>query len=352
MRLWAVVKNGQPLECIEVDTPKPAGSEVVVEVTHCGVCHSDLHFWKGTYDLGGGKVLTLTERGVSLPRAPGHEVLGRVVAVGPDAKGVSVGDKRVVYPWIGCGECWRCTSGEENLCDKPSAVGVIRHGGFSSHVVVPHPRYLFDYGNVDPALAATYACSGITVYSAIKKFRPLHKDRPILLIGAGGLGLAAISMLRAVGHTGDIVVVDIAEDKRQAATKAGAAAAIDGRSEDAIAQITAAAGGAVVQAMDFVNTAATAGMALESLGRGGQLVLVGVAGGEIPLSVSSLIFKPRAIIGSATGSLQDLADVLELANANKLPPTPTERMPKDRANEALLKLKSGDVTGRLVLEGA
>ena len=217
---------------------------------------------------------------------------------------------------------------------------------------MPHPRYLFDYGNVDPALAATYACSGITVYSAIKKFRPLHKDRPILLIGAGGLGLAAISMLRAVGHTGDIVVVDIAEDKRQAATKAGAAAAIDGRSEDAIAQITAAAGGAVVQAMDFVNTAATAGMALESLGRGGQLVLVGVAGGEIPLSVSSLIFKPRAIIGSATGSLQDLADVLELANANKLPPTPTERMPKDRANEALLKLKSGDVTGRLVLEGA
>ncbi|SMH30875.1 alcohol dehydrogenase [Mesorhizobium australicum] len=352
MRLWAVVKNGQPLECLEVATPEPKGTEVVLEVTYCGVCHSDLHFWKGTYDLGGGKVMTLTDRGVQLPRAPGHEPAGRVVAVGPDAKGVAIGDRCVIFPWMGCGECWRCKSGDENLCDKPAAIGVIRHGGFGSHIVAPHPRYLFDYGNVDPASAATYACSGITVYSAINKFRPLHKDRPMLLIGAGGLGLAAMAMLRALDHTGDIIVVDIAEDKRQAALDEGAVAAIDGRAPDAVAQVQAAAGGALLQAMDFVNNGATVTMAMEALGRGGQLVLVGVAGGEIPLSVSSLIFRPRAIIGSATGSLNDLKAVLDLAKSGKLKPTPVERMPKDKANEAMEKLHSGHVKGRLVLEGA
>lgn len=98
MRLWAVVENGQPLQCVEVEDPKPQGSEVVVEVSHCGVCHSDLHFWKGTYDLGNGNILKITDRGVTLPRAPGHEVLGKVVAVGPDATGVAVGDRRIVYP--------------------------------------------------------------------------------------------------------------------------------------------------------------------------------------------------------------------------------------------------------------
>jgi propanol-preferring alcohol dehydrogenase len=350
MRLWAVVKNGEPLQCIEIADHKPTGSEVVVEVTHCGVCHSDLHFWKGTYNLGGGNVLTLTQRGVTLPRAPGHEVLGKVVAVGPDAKGVVIGDRRVVFPWIGCGECWRCTAGDENLCDKPSAIGVIRHGGFSSHVVVPHSRYLFDYGNVNPAVAATYACSGITVYSALRKLNPLHLDKPILLIGAGGLGLAAMAMLKAFGHHGKVVMVDIAADKRQAVLQAGANAAVDGSASDALSQVQAAAGGPLMQAMDFVNNAHTASLALESLGRGGQLVLVGVAGGEIPLSVSGMIFRPRSIIGSATGSLNDLRDVLELAKSGKLPETPVECLTKDEANVALERLKSGKVNGRLVLE--
>jgi alcohol dehydrogenase, propanol-preferring len=352
MRLWSVVKNGQPLECLEYATPQPKGAEVIIEVTHCGVCHSDLHFWKGSYDLGGGHVLTLRDRGVTLPRAPGHEPAGKVVAIGPDARGVNVGDKRVVYPWIGCGQCWRCMAGDENLCDKPSALGVIRDGGFSSHIVVPHPRYLFDYGSVDPALAATYACSGITVYSAINKFRPLHKDKPILLIGMGGLGLAAMAMLNALDHRGGVIVVDTAADKRQEALRAGAEAAIDGRASDIVAQAQKAAGGPLLQAMDFVNNAATASTAFESLGRGAQLVLVGVAGGEMRLSVSSPIFRPRAIIGSATGSLNDLRAVLELAKEGKLRPTPIERIPKDQANNALEKLKSGMVTGRLVLEGA
>ena len=215
MQAWVVARNGAPLERIEKPTPIPTGTEVLVEVTHCGVCHSDLHFWEGSYDLGGGRTLLLSDRGVSLPRAIGHEILGRVAALGPEASGVAIGDRRIVYPWLGCGMCRQCRAGQDNLCLKQRSLGVMQDGGFGSHVVVPHPRYLVDPGDVDPAVAATFGCSGITVLSAIRKVMPLAPDDPVVLIGAGGLGLAAIGMLRAMGHEA-IISVDISAEKRAA----------------------------------------------------------------------------------------------------------------------------------------
>ena len=125
MKAWAVVKNGAPLERIEIPDHEPEGTEVVLAVTHGGVCHSDLHFWKGSYDMGGGKTMLLAERGVKLPRAPGHEIVGRVTKVGPQASGVAIGDLRIVFPWLGCGVCERCRNGEDNLCNKPCAIGVV-----------------------------------------------------------------------------------------------------------------------------------------------------------------------------------------------------------------------------------
>ncbi|HEV2512125.1 alcohol dehydrogenase [Bosea sp. (in: a-proteobacteria)] len=348
MRAWAVVENGAPLQCIEVIDEAPAGTQVLLEVTHCGVCHSDLHFWKGSYDLGGGNVLKLTDRGVTLPRAIGHEVVGRVVAKGPQADGVEIGDVRIVFPWLGCGDCARCRAGEDNLCDKPSAIGVIRHGGFADRVMSPHPRFLVDPGSVDPALAATFACSGITVYSAIKKIQPIAPDDPVVLVGAGGLGLAAISMLHAFGHRA-ITVVEIDARKRQAALDAGATAVVDGTPDGLSGRIVAAAGGQAKAAIDFVNASGTVPGVLDALARGGKLVLVGVAGGEIALSLASLIFRPRTIQGSATGSPQDLRDVVALAQSGRLAPIPITQMPKTQVNEAMAMLHRGEVTGRIVL---
>ncbi|WP_203075711.1 alcohol dehydrogenase [Falsiroseomonas ponticola] len=349
MKAWAVVRNRAPLECIEIADPDPSGTEVVLEVTQCGVCHSDLHFWEGEYDLGGGKVLKLTERGVTLPRAMGHEVVGRVVQCGPDATGVAVGDLRVVFPWLGCGVCARCLAGEDNICATPSSIGVMRHGGYADSVVVPHPRYLVDPGTVDPALAATYACPGITVYSAIRKAMPLPPDAPFVLIGAGGLGLAAISMLRALGHR-RIVSLDISAEKRAAALEMGADAVVDPGAPNAMARLMAATGGPVLAAIDFVNAGSTAQLGFDALAKGGKLVLVGIMGGEMPLSLASMIFRPRSILGSATGSPQDLREVIALAQSGRLAPIPITRMPRSRANEALQLLHDGKVTGRIVLE--
>jgi propanol-preferring alcohol dehydrogenase len=348
MQAWAVVENGAPLQKIEKPMPEPTGTEVLIEVTHCGVCHSDLHFWEGFYELGGGKRMKLTDRGVTLPRAIGHEILGVVAKLGPDADGVAVGDRRIVYPWVGCGTCRRCRAGEDNLCVAQRSLGVMQDGGFASHVVVPHSRYLVDPGDVDPAVAATFGCSGITVLNAIRKVMPLEPSDPIVLVGAGGLGLAAIAMLRAMGHEA-IISVDLSAEKRAAALAGGATAVVDGGATDVSAAIVAAAGGQVLAAIDFVNGSATARAVHDALAKGGRMVQVGVFGGELNISLIGLIFRSTSIMGSVTGSVGDLREVARLAREGRLAAIPVTLMAKDKANEALMRLRDGRVTGRIVL---
>lgn len=349
MKIWAMTAPKKPLEWIEVADPTPTGTEVIVRTTHCGLCHSDLHLWEGEYNLGGGKRMNILERGVSFPRAPSHEIAGTVISVGPEATGVAIGDTRIVYPWIGCGDCDRCRDGEENLCATMKPIGVITHGGMAEQVVVPHPRYLVDPGNLDPGLAATYACSGITVNGAIRKLEIRDPSSPVALVGAGGLGLAAVAMLRAKGHR-TIVVVDVNPDKRQAAMEAGATTFVDGATADLAGALREAAGGPILYAVDFVNNDTTARAVFDSLGKGGRMVMVGVAGGELTLSLAGMVFVPRTVMGTAMGSIQDLRDVVALAQTGKLAPVPTERMAIDRVNEAFDRLKDGRVTGRIVLE--
>src|ERR1700729_4168398 len=277
MRAWAVVENGAPLKELELPTPEPKGTEVLIEVTHCGVCHSDLHIWEGYYDIGGGKHMSLKDRGVVLPLAMGHEIVGRVAKLGPDSKGVRVGDLRIVFPWLGCGNCEKCLAEEDNMCLTPRSLGVYANGGYGTHVIAPHPRHLVDPGSLNPAVAATYACSGITVYSAIKKVMPLKPTQPIVLVGAGGLGLNAIAVLRALKHE-NIISVDISAEKRDAAMKAGATKTVDGSGEGVAKRIIEAAGGPVPGVIDLVNGTATARFAYGALDKGGKLIQVGLFG--------------------------------------------------------------------------
>ena len=204
------------------------------------------------------------------------------------------------------------------------------------------------YDGLDPSLAATYACSGITVLSAIRKVMPLGPEEPVLLIGAGGLGLAAIAMLRALGHR-RIVSLDISAEKLRAAAVAGATDTVDGEGEGAVARILAAAGGPVPAAIDFVNTSATARTGLDALAKGGRLVLVGIGGGELHLSLAAMIFRAQSVLGSNTGTVTDLRDVVALAQSGRLAPTPLQEFPKDAANDALMRLHEGKITGRAVL---
>jgi alcohol dehydrogenase/propanol-preferring alcohol dehydrogenase len=348
MRAWAVVENGQPLREIEMPTPEPRGTEVLLRVTHCGVCHSDLHIWDGFYDLGGGQKMSLKDRGVVLPLAMGHEIIGRVERLGPDAQGVNVGDLRIVFPWVGCGVCAACTSEHDNMCQTSRSLGVFQNGGYGTHVVAPHPRHLVDPGTLDPAVAATYACSGITVYSAIRKVMPLPADEAVVVIGAGGLGMNAIAILQALGHA-RIVVVDVSEEKRAAAMRAGASHTVDGNGRDVARRIVETCGGPVAAIIDLVNGTATARFSFDALRKGGRLIQVGLFGGELPLPLPLMAMRALTVQGSYVGNPIELRELVALAQSGKVPALPVETMPQSEANAALMRLRDGRVTGRIVL---
>ena len=350
MRAWAVVENGAPLKEIELPTPEPKGTEVLLEVTHCGVCHSDLHIWEGYYDVGGGKKMSLKDRGVTLPLAMGHEIVGRVAKLGPDATGVKVGDLRIVFPWLGCGKCATCLADEDNMCTVAArSLGVYANGGYGTHVIAPHPRHLVDPGTLDPALAATYACSGITVYSAIRKAMPIPPDEAIVLVGAGGLGLNAIAVLKAMEHR-HIVVVDVSAEKREAALKAGAHKVVDGSGEGVAQRIIDAAGGPVLAVIDLVNGTQTARFAFDALRKGGRLIQVGLFGGELMLPLPIMAIRALTVRGSYVGNVKELRELVALAQTGKLPALPVATVPQNQAYDALMRLKDGKVTGRLVLK--
>ncbi len=231
MKSYKVVEFGQPLQKVEESNPAPQGAEVLVKVTAAGVCHSDVHLWEGFFDMGGGNKVS-TQKTMNPPRTMGHEIVGEVVALGPDVKGAKVGDKAVVYPWIGCGTCWYCTNGREHLCPAPRALGVNKDGGYADHVLVPDAKYLYPYGNIPTDLACLYACSGITAFSAVKKTVGEDGGKPILVIGAGGVGLMGVKFAQSVLGRAPIVA-DIDEGKRKLALDNGAIAAIDPRDKDA-----------------------------------------------------------------------------------------------------------------------
>jgi len=348
MKSYDLCECGAPLRLMERPTPKPAGTEVLLKVIAAGVCHSDLHISDGYYDLGGGKRLMLADRGVKLPLTMGHENVGEVVAVGPDAKGVKVGDRRLVHPWLGCGECAVCRRGDEQLCRTPFSIGVFRAGGYADHLLVPHPRYLFDIGNVAPEKAAPLACSGITTYGALKKVGPLLQEEPIVIIGGGGLGLMCLALHKAMGGKAAIVV-DIDSAKREAARKAGAKTVIDGNASDAAKQITAATDGGAWAVIDLVGASSTVQLAIDSLVKGGKVIVVGLFGGDITLPTASLPLRSMTLQGSYVGSLTEMAELLDLVRRKGAPDLPVGTRPLAAVNEALADLKAGKVVGRLVL---
>jgi alcohol dehydrogenase/propanol-preferring alcohol dehydrogenase len=350
MRAWAVVAAKQPLQEIELPTPEPTGKQVLLEVTHAGVCHSDIHIWEGEWDLGSRGKMRLEERGLKLPIAMGHEIVGRVVKWGPEAEGhgLAVGQTRIVFPWVGCGTCARCRAEEDNMCVQGKALGVFQNGGYATHVLAPEPRHLVDPGTIDHALAATYACSGITVYSAINKVMPMPPDVPIVLVGAGGLGLQAIAVLKAMGHR-RIVSVDISAEKLAAAKHAGATDTVDGAGEGVAKRIMAACGGPVDAVIDLVNGSATARAAFDALNKGGKLVQVGLFGGELALPLPVMAMRALTVQGSYVGSPKELRALVGLAQGGKLPPIPITREPLTHADSALQRLIAGKVTGRIVL---
>ena len=348
MPSYQVTAYGRPLERTEAAAPAPRGEEVLLRVGACGVCHSDVHLWEGAFDLGDGKRLDLTQ-GRDLPHTLGHEIAGEVIAVGPAATGVAVGDRRVVYPWLGCGACPRCEAGDEHLCSTGQPVGVGRAGGFATGVLLPHPRCLFEYAPLGEAVAATYACSGLTAYGALRKASAARAaGGQLLIVGLGGVGMAALGLAPAVAD-GPVLCADIDPARLEVARERGAAGTFDAAAPDAAKHVRRSTGGGVAAAVDFVGSERSAAFALGSLAPGGTLVVVGLFGGALKLALPLLPLKHITIRGSYVGSPAEMAALLALGRAGSVPALPIEERPLAAAQAALDDLRAGRVIGRVVL---
>lgn len=346
MRCYQVTAFGEPVKENTCEVPTPSGTEVLIRVTAAGVCHSDLHLCEGHFNLGGGRKLPFG--GLNLPLTLGHEAAGEIVAAGPEAGSVEIGQRVVAFSWIGCGECEACKSGKEHLCARGQSLGLNRPGAYADYMLVPHPRYLIDLGDLDDVASAPLGCSGLTTFSALRKFGLSISSSPIVIIGAGGLGLMALGLLKLIGGRG-AVVVEIDPVKREAALARGALAAIDPKAPDAVKQIRKSVGKPIRHVLDLVGNGQTVGLGADLLNMDGRLVVVGLLGGDVNLAVPLLPLKSMTIQGSYLGSLDEFKELVGLFRRNKPEAMPISRRPLSEVADALRDLDQGQVVGRVVL---
>jgi D-arabinose 1-dehydrogenase-like Zn-dependent alcohol dehydrogenase len=352
MKSQAIVEYGKPLQEVQGEIPTPTGTEVLVKISHAGVCHSDVHLQDGYVEIGDGEKQDWT-RGRALPHTLGHEIEGELAAVGADAEtlleGKKIGERFVVFPWIGCGQCAVCARDQEHICSKPRQIGIQTPGGFSEYVIVPHPKYLLDATGVPEGLAATYMCSGVTAYAAMKKIPAVYDGEAILIVGLGGVGMMGLQFARAMFPNAKVFGADIDEKKLEAAMAAGADGVYNSKDATTLKQLKTDSGGGVAAAVDFVGAGASMNYANGAIRRGGAIVVVGLFGGKFSTPIPLIPQRPFSIIGSYTGSLGETKEMLELVKAGKIKPIPIEQRPLEKADETLNQLREGKIVGRVVL---
>jgi propanol-preferring alcohol dehydrogenase len=349
MKSAKIIEINQPLQIYESKTPKPKGSQVLVKVHSSGVCHSDIHLWEGGYEGPQGQFLKTTDRGVKYPLTPGHEVAGIIDSLGEQTEGFAKNEKVLVYPWIGDGLCPACRIGEENLCDKPRSLGIYNDGGYADYVLVPSYKYLVKLGDeIDTDVSAPLSCSALTAYGAVKNGNLTPNDN-VVIVGTGGLGLMAIQLAKAI--TGSrIIALDRDDEKLKAAKENGADDIINSTKEDAVKtvmELTERMGADAV--IDFVNASSTVEVDMNFLRRRAKLVLVGLFGGELKLNLITMPTRSYKLIGSYTGSMNDLIELVSLAKRGIIKPVISNRFKLDEATKALKMLKDGKILGRGVI---
>ena len=349
MKSYQINEWGGPLKLREAPTPTPKGREVLLRITAAGICHTDLHIQDGFFDLGQGERVDFAKLGAQLPLTLGHEIAGVVEAVGPEVTDINIGEAYIAFPWIGCRSCGVCQHEREQFCMTPKFLGARVDGGYSDHVIVPDPGYLVPHEGIPADLACTYACAGLTAYSALGKARDLSEQDSLLMIGAGGVGLSALHMAKELTQA-KIVVADIDPEKREIAREAGAFAVIDNSAEDAVSTVMEMTGGGARAAIDFVGAAPTGKFGLASLRKGGRLIVVGLFGGALPVALPLMPVRALTIQGSYVGTIDELKDLVSLGQAGKIPPIPLDVRALGEAPRSLQDLRDGKVSGRVILQ--
>jgi uncharacterized zinc-type alcohol dehydrogenase-like protein len=326
----AVHAAGAHLLPYKYDPGELQANEVEIRISHCGVCHSDVHLIDN--DWGFSKY----------PFIPGHEIVGTVIAVGGDVTDRKVGD-RVGVGWQAdsCGVCEWCRQGDEHLCAKSQPTCVGRNGGYAdqirvnSHFAIPVPAVL-ESENVAPLL-----CAGITVYSPLRN----HGVRPssrVGVIGIGGLGHLGVQFARAFGA--EVTAFSTSKDKEAEARELGAHHFLHTQDTGALKKVAGS--------FDFLLSTVSADQDwqgyVNALRPKGMLCVVGASPSPMQINAFSLIGAQRGVSGSPSGSPRDLHEMLDVAARHKVKAI-TERFAMNKANDAVARVKKNQVRYRAVL---
>ena len=327
---WVAKVAKQPMALETVDLGPLGADDVEVAVEHCGLCHSDL------------SVLNNEWGNSQYPAILGHEVSGRITAVGPNAKGLAVG-QRVGVGWYSgsCMHCYQCMSGSHHLCPQVQATIVGHRGGFATHIrshwawTMPLPEGL------DSAEAGPLLCGGVTVFAPLAMHaRPTHR---VGIIGIGGLGHMAVKFAAAYGC--HVTAFTSSESKFDEAKGFGAHQVATSRDATAIRKLA----GSFHLLISTVNAKLDWDAMIGMLAPNGRLHIVGAVLEPIPVAAFSLIMQQRSISGSPSGSPVRIADMLDFAARHKIAPQ-NEHFPMSKINEAFARLASGKARYRIVLD--
>jgi propanol-preferring alcohol dehydrogenase len=330
----------------DVARPTPAVGEVVVQVGGAGACHSDLHLM---HDFDDG----------ALPWKPpftlGHENAGWVHSIGAGVSGVAVGEPVAVVGAWGCGRCARCRAGLETYCEDPASApvpggggGLGLDGGMADFLLVPDARHLVPLPEgLSPSSAAPLTDAALTPYHAVRRsLAKLAPDSTAVVIGAGGLGHMAVQVLAAVSAA-RVIAVDPKEDARALAQEGGASVVLAPGPDlvERIRELTRGRGADLV--LDMVGSDQTLATAAACTRPMGDLTIVGIAGGTLPVSFFGLPYEV-SVQTTYWGNRAELVEVLDLAARGLLRPQVTT-FPLEEATAVYADLAAGDIDGRAVV---
>jgi uncharacterized zinc-type alcohol dehydrogenase-like protein len=303
---------------------------VEIAITHCGICHSDLHLISNDWGIS------------QYPFIPGHEIVGSVAAVGDEVRSLEV-DQRVGLGWQSnsCGECEWCSRGMENLCPKAEGTCVHRHGGYAERVRA-NARFVIQIPEaLESECAAPLLCGGITVYNPLRTYGVNPSSR-VGIVGIGGLGHIAIQFARVFGA--EVTAFSTSAGKEEEVRALGAHRFVNSRESKALKEVA----GSLDFILSTVNADQDWGTYVQALRPTGTLCFVGVPPSPVAVHAFPLISGLRSITGNPTGSPYRIREMLDVAARHGVK-AQTERFPMARANEAIEKVKKNKVRYRAVL---
>jgi propanol-preferring alcohol dehydrogenase len=335
MHTAEVTAFGQPLLLRERAVPVPSAGQILVKTEACGVCHTDLHAAHGDWPLR-----------PTPPFIPGHEAIGRVVALGAGVTGVELGE-RVGVAWLhsACGHCEYCLSAWETVCPSAQFSGYTVDGGFADYVIAD-PSYVAHIPDaLSAAEAAPIICAGVTSYKGIKEAE-LQPGEWLAVSGIGGLGHLAVQYARAMGLR--VAAVDIDDEKLAHAQRLGAEIMIDAKHGDAVAALRALTGGGAHGVLITAPSLSAFAQGVAMTRTRGTCVLVGLPPGDFPVPLFDVVATCITIRGSFVGTREDMSAALAFAARGQVK-ADIELQPLAAVNDVFARLANGDVPSRVVL---